>query len=323
MIRNQLIDVAKFIAVAGVVFIHVSPSVGIAAHLTHFVLQFSVPFFVITSMYFVLQGEVQSFERIHYRRLLFPYVIWTSVYMLLRLVKHYLVGDERSWDVLGIVFFGKASTGLYFIPMLLSYQLICLSVLNLWRWKRNSVRFNLLCVAVISSLLLLSMCLRGGGYLGFNNNMFLLALVYGMLARLIYLLIGDANLSVSARRFTSLAMLLVIAMLIALKYCVMWNSSMNAVMAAALLTVCMMSKNLVFPPLVGRIVSCSFGVYLIHTIFDQFFEIVYLKILGGKMPYVIGHKVVMWLVVLVSTTWTVYVLRRHAWFRKFFVGEFK
>ncbi|WP_018971062.1 acyltransferase family protein [Rubritalea marina] len=321
MKRNQIIDVAKFVAVAGVVFIHVAPSEGLAVCLTQITLQFAVPFFVITSLYFTLKGKVISFKRIHFKRLLLPYVLWSIVYIALRLMKHSVIEDDRSWDVLGVVFFGKAATGLYFIPMLISYQIICVSVMNVLRWRSNAPMFNLFCFILVIFFVFLSISLKGTDYLGFNNLIIINALLYGFSAKVVDVFITSKEYVLNRRVAIFLGLLVIILLCLANTYMMGLRLFTIPLMASLLLSLCLIAKEIEVPPKLQKIAACSFGVYLTHTCFDQFYELLYVKFLGGVLPYMIVAKLVMWLVILISSTVFIYVLRQYGWVRKFFIGE--
>ena len=75
---------------------------------------------------------------------LVPYVVWSVIYTLMRVLKYRLGGETLPINVVGIIFFGGAAVQLYFLPLLLLFQAQALSVIllfraNYWRLIGSSV----------------------------------------------------------------------------------------------------------------------------------------------------------------------------------------
>lgn len=88
---------------------------------------FAVPFFLATSFYFTLRNKSSqisnSFWKKKIKRLLIPYLVWSFIYFLCKLLVYtvsYDLGARSALmsDPIAIIFFGKASYHLYFIPLL-------------------------------------------------------------------------------------------------------------------------------------------------------------------------------------------------------------
>jgi Acyltransferase family len=88
---------------------------------------FAVPFFLAASFYFMVRkpniGFSPDFWKSRLERIVMPYLIWSMIYLVVRLV-FFLKSNQSDrlgqliQDPLSIVFFGGASFHLYFLPLL-------------------------------------------------------------------------------------------------------------------------------------------------------------------------------------------------------------
>lgn len=135
--RSLAIDIIKLVAVFGVVIIHLAPSTKVAEEFTRLFSLFAVPFFLVISLFFFINrvGILPSpgFLSLRLDRLLVPYVVWSVIYTLMRVLKYRLGGETLPINVVGIIFFGGAAVQLYFLPLLLLFQAQALSVILLFR----------------------------------------------------------------------------------------------------------------------------------------------------------------------------------------------
>jgi surface polysaccharide O-acyltransferase-like enzyme len=91
-------------------------------------LHFAVPFFLATAFYFMTENlvEISSvFWRTKMRRILFPYALWSCIFLVSRIIIFTLTQKsarlkELLEDPLSIIFFGGASYHLYFLPLLMA-----------------------------------------------------------------------------------------------------------------------------------------------------------------------------------------------------------
>ncbi|WGV29224.1 acyltransferase family protein [Halotia branconii] len=124
------IDLFRGIAAFGVVVIHglgEIPRDEEALALSNFFVIFCVPFFLITSFYFssnlLLSKNTKAYLNNRTKRIIFPYLAWTIIYLLARFIGS-LIGNQESFhrlvaDPINIIFFGASGVQLYFLPMLL------------------------------------------------------------------------------------------------------------------------------------------------------------------------------------------------------------
>src|SRR5438128_2483643 len=94
--RFAAVDLAKLVAAAAVVWIHVTDCDEAREYLPLW--RFAVPFFTCAAVYFVLQkvasdptGRLSSYCAQRARRLYLPFILWSVLYLGIRAVKHLLV----------------------------------------------------------------------------------------------------------------------------------------------------------------------------------------------------------------------------------------
>jgi peptidoglycan/LPS O-acetylase OafA/YrhL len=126
------IDLCRGIAVYAVILVHSGDETwGVPvdpwAVIFRLSFYFAVPFFLAASFYFMVRkpnvGFSLDFWKSRLERLVIPYLIWSLIYLVLRLV-FFLKSNQSNrlnqliQDPLSIVFFGGASFHLYFLPLL-------------------------------------------------------------------------------------------------------------------------------------------------------------------------------------------------------------
>jgi len=126
--RNVILDLARLIAAFGVITIHCSPTTPGALAIVNFFLNFCVPFFLLTSLFFFWAelNRTQNPTRAllnRWRRLWRPYLCWTAIYLGARLGKFFLRGQptDELLNPTSLVMILGAGTGavqLYFLPLL-------------------------------------------------------------------------------------------------------------------------------------------------------------------------------------------------------------
>src|SRR3954471_20428010 len=84
--RNYAIDIARLIAAFGVIIIHCAPYTKAVGFIVSFFLNFCVPFFLLTSVYFFWREINKGSDpttSLHRRlsRLFVSYAVWTLIYV--------------------------------------------------------------------------------------------------------------------------------------------------------------------------------------------------------------------------------------------------
>lgn len=132
---------------------------------------FAVPFFLAASFYFMVRkpniGFSLDFWKSRLERIIMPYLVWSGIYLILRLIVFYRSNEinrlnQLIQDPLSIVFFGGASYHLYFLPLLLVSSVLVLST-NYFSNKRFRVKILVLFIvlSVIANTLLIN---SGNGF---------------------------------------------------------------------------------------------------------------------------------------------------------------
>ena len=126
--RNHALDLVRAVAIYGVIIIHCAPTTPIAGNVAQFFQNFSVPFFLLASLYLFWSEAARTSDPTHalrrrIPRLLIPYAAWTGIYLLARGAKLVLNGQpvRALWspgNCVDVVFFGGAAVQLYFLPLL-------------------------------------------------------------------------------------------------------------------------------------------------------------------------------------------------------------
>lgn len=154
------IDLWKGIAAFAVVFIHSPNSIFGSNNLLTLKLgaffNFAVPFFLVTSFYLSAYKYHSAHKNISIRArlkfLFIPYIVWSSIYLIMRTFKHFSTSDyskihELFSDPVALIFFGSSAVQLYFIPLLLVgtvvHKLVCYFV------QRKSITIRQLFVFLI------------------------------------------------------------------------------------------------------------------------------------------------------------------------------
>ena len=127
--RNDALDLARFAAAAGVIFIHCAPTTPAAGTIVIFAQNVAVPFFLLSSLYLfwreVRRGTPPRAALVRrWPRLVGPYLVWTALYLGARLALGAAQGSPaaelvRHGNWLQVLFTGGAAVQLYFLPLLL------------------------------------------------------------------------------------------------------------------------------------------------------------------------------------------------------------
>lgn len=179
------IDLIRGFAAYGVAILH-SGDVTTAKSVSFWATQlqrfcgFAVPFFLIASFYLLINriyvtGKSYSLKS-RFQRLIIPYLVWSALYVLMRLGKLYFlkeqVNSEKITDITAIVFLGSGGIHLYFIPLLFTGALFLGVVEKLI--KRNITLLPILFLFVLSSIADYLVFVTGnsfklGSYVAFEN----------------------------------------------------------------------------------------------------------------------------------------------------------
>lgn len=298
------IDLVRGIAVFGVVILHSDGGVEQLPLLWQLIRQlfgFAVPFFLAASFYFAVdksqQGKLNFSARL--KRLLFPYLLWSLLYVGYKAAKYILDGEAGRLktivqDPFALVVCGNAAFHLYFLPLLL-WGICIVKFLELNQFRQINLRGligGLIISLIISNLIVISgngfQLISGTAFAGLENlndrlliRTFLLLISWTFWC-LPYLLIGkiihipQINRLLDKLNFKIITCLAIIFVLLAL--CDFWWQPipLSEIIRGyiALLMGIYFSQQLKPHQWLINLGNCSFGIYLIHLIFVESFYII-------------------------------------------------
>ena len=320
--RYHTLDLAKFIAAFGVIIIHVSPGDEFAKQFTRIFTITCVPFFLIASTFLTLRRPNCSLKTVKYERLIIPYISWSFIYLILRFVKYKIIGsmDTETFDWKYIIFFGGASTGLYFLPMLLVYQLVAISLRETCAPASNKEpTISPFPLIVLIGVFIVGSIVHKHGYLGFKN-LFCNAVLYTIAASALVRLSQEIKMSRN-----TLAMALVLA-----PVCVLFayqrsqfSASASLITVSIIVFVCLHPSKFRPGKKLQSIVSTSFGIYLTHQLFDRFLEALLPKLNIGVPSFTLIEKLLVSSFILSASILTVLLIRKSSILGYILLGEDK
>ncbi len=340
--RDTSIDLARGVAVFGVILIHCAPGTPAAAWISDFFLNVCVPFFLLTSLYFFWREVDRTgnptealFRRLP--RLLVPYAAWTAIYVLARvaklLLRHGSVAELFTpASLTAIIGSGGAALQLYFLPCLMLALVIAWAVSLLLQQSEKAQRFWL------GGLLLLtapSLFLRFDGYIQPDwSPVAKLGLTYldWAIWTLPIGLVGAAFVVFRRRRVTAVTArlgwwLLGVAALLDVAIVsritpYLWRVH-SLLLAALVLGGCLLiGVSAGFSERFGRVAKVSFGIFLVHHLFIELIELLDATH-GATMtrPYTVVSLLSVGVVVLaLSAAFSLWV-RRSAWLSRILFGS--
>jgi peptidoglycan/LPS O-acetylase OafA/YrhL len=155
-VRNRNIDVVRFFAALGIVFIHASKSPALDDWRN--IARFAVPFYLFASFYYQSQSLRRKTNRTlgqyivsRFRRLYLPFLAWSLIYFLARNAKHFILhGDnEAVRPTLGMLWKGD-QYHLWFLPYLLFWSIVLALIHWTFLRQNRAWRWPLIAVAIVA-----------------------------------------------------------------------------------------------------------------------------------------------------------------------------
>jgi peptidoglycan/LPS O-acetylase OafA/YrhL len=318
--RKLSIDIVRLVAAFGVVIIHLSPSTHAAEAVTQLFALFVVPFFLLISLYFFISkfqaAPSLKLSELRLDRILVPYVAWTVVYTLMRLLKFHVNHQALSLNAVGLIFFGTGAVQLYFVPLLLLFQAEALAVIILFRGLNG--RWAGLFIAV--GAVLFGYAGSAGGYLGFNREPEI-GLIYVAFTFLLVFMQSKAM----GRRVNIIIGWLIVVGIISTAFL---GYPLNAagMMRGPLVGygVAALALNWRFDttaPALRYLLTCSYGIYLAHVFFLESFEFAAQKLGWTLVPYSVSAKILMGGLICLGCIGFIMIARLHWLSSYLFLGE--
>lgn len=319
--RNSTVDLVKLVAAFGVVIIHLAPSTAWAERVSQTFLVFAVPFFLLISLYFFLGKSLRQptacLTDFGFDRMLVPYGCWTCVYLGLRTIKYAIAGRELEFDFFGAVLFGGSSVHLYFIPLLVLFQVVTLAIVWLIQPPRRVLVASGLAIVAITFGLFGSL----RGYMGFSNAL----LSAGIYISFAWIMINMQSFEIG-RAFNRLYGLCTVAVLLAKIFIVLPSLNLPGALVGPLMGygVCAFALNIpirIERPVFKRLLSCSFGIYLAHVVVLEAFEFFLPRIGIAHIPYSLVGKIVIGVIISIICVGIIMLLRKNRNSSYLFLGE--
>ncbi|MCG5060320.1 MAG: acyltransferase [Limnoraphis sp. WC205] len=168
-LRLTGVDLFRGFAIYGVILLHSDEGMSFRPPGWERILEYSgfaVPFFLATSFYlgfvkiYSTPGQYNLKSRL--TRLMIPYLVWTGIYILYKVLKYLVTNKINSvnqlfQDPVGLILFGGAAFQLYFLPLLATGTIWVKPLSSFTQKKQNIlVLFSLLIFSLIIYELVLS-----------------------------------------------------------------------------------------------------------------------------------------------------------------------
>lgn len=320
----------KTIAIFGVILAHLGPDQPDAVTVTNFFAIYSVPFFLMVSLYFfwrsLLAGGYQEHSSrdwmrlVRLNRLLLPYLLWSVIYTLARFMKHLLAGNSFELDWVRAIFFGGTAVQLYFIPLLVFFQIMGGAIYFVVKSYGRRM-FPLLSICVLIVLFYVSESIRFSGILGFSGGVFEKAIIYLFASYLILLM--ESGGYVTGWNQVILAIGGFGVSYFAFGKVLGYNHGIfNAPLYSFLVAILLLGlPNLKIKPFIGTVFLASFGVYLVHHLIIEGAEVIFLRYGIALAPYSLVSKLIFGVAVMTLSVIFVVAIRRVPRYGKCFIGE--
>jgi len=316
------IDLFRAIAAYGVVVIHglgTVPRDYFAEQVTRLFSNFSVPFFLVTAFYFMINSlfplKRNGYLKSRAIRLLFPYIIWSLIHILARLFKSFILkADSENFskfigDPINIIFFGSASVQLYFLPLLFSGTLAAIVIT---RYLKKESPIGLLLILFILSIITDRLLLDSGNSFQLGKGIAFESLAaeiwssanMNSISRVVLvnfswtirclpyifagIILNESSVKTAMQNYNNkqnrmYLMLFTIAIVCILLLNIPLIVDIAAIILpyTALILGIVLSKEVEANALLENIGYCSFGIYLIHDLIALGFAVVITKVYPG------------------------------------------
>ncbi|MBB5039812.1 acyltransferase family protein [Prosthecobacter dejongeii] len=321
--RNSTLDIFRLIFALGVVFVHLGPNEPNAEWLGRAFNALSVPFFVITALYFfirkVLSALDQSaplFSGLHLDRLWVPYLTWTVIYLGMRVAKHHLSGISFTPDWFRLLAYGGSGVQLYFLPFLLLCQAWVLAIILI-----SNRRHWLLALTTVGAAFVYDYLGSTREYFEFGDasqySLFYVAAAFLLIAVQRSARLRTLNFYVGCIVATIAAVVSALAVIPA-SFMPLVSPIAGYAATSAILglpAIHLHSTRLLF------ILSTTYGIYLIHHALIESLEVVAHKTGVSLVPYSLGEKLVIAPAVCLVCIGIICGLRRSRVLRYLLLGE--
>ena len=291
---------------------------------------FAVPYFLVTSLFFVfikLEGANNGlWSVLRCQRILFPYIAWTLIYVVMRLVKYCVTGGSLGEDYLNILLFGASGVQMYYLPLLFLFQVLIVSFYVILKTAHEQA--TRACLTIVAATLFGLYGMRSGA-LGFKFAL-PCAVIYASFAFIIYRMpagsfTGKVNLLFSILVFPGLVGFYLYQHLGGIElrpgFIVFENLVQGPLIGYALCVISMRVKISFSNRFILLCLGSSYGIYLAHFAFLETLEFVPPKLGFDMTPYSIMGKLLLTFIIIVLCVGLVWGARKNQWLALWLLGE--
>lgn len=171
--RNEAVDVVRFFAALGIVFVHACQSAAIDPWRNMF--RFAVPFYLFASLYFQSLSLRRNPDRTlasyiagRVRRLYLPFLAWSLIYLIAHDIKRLIFGDSLMPLRLDMLYTGT-EYHLWFLPFLLGISIIMAVIYRTLLARDARLRWVLIPLAIIVGIVFTTMPMPGASIDAFTD----------------------------------------------------------------------------------------------------------------------------------------------------------
>jgi surface polysaccharide O-acyltransferase-like enzyme len=329
--RVAAIDLARLVAAAGVISVHIFPDTDGFETVTEALAPLRVSLFVGVALWFQQQrieklgpdatvlGALQ--HGVLWSRLLVPYCVWSLIYLLSRSVKMMAGGPALDIDWVALVFFGGSALHLYFIPYLLALSLAQVCVLRGSPLLRNPAALALLAVVVCLDAL----AIANPTYRFYDNLVLWNGLIFSAALKMASEFVGQRG--VNAHSDGQVAANIALCTTLYIAACWTHDGShmlyhgLCALLAAALMALLTVIPLQQPPAWLTWAARASFGIYLSHHLFIEGIKSGLARLGIDLAPYDGVENILLTLAVIAMALAMVAVVRKSAWLGFLLLGE--
>ncbi|WP_289501180.1 acyltransferase [Gloeocapsopsis sp. IPPAS B-1203] len=339
------IDLCRGIAAYAVILVHSGDEtwgVPVDPWADYFRLSFyfAVPFFLITSFYFIAckpnTGFSPNFWKSRLERLVIPYLIWSLIYLVLRLVFFWKANqserlNQLTQDPLSLVFFGGTSFHLYFLPLLFVGSFLIFFIkyfLNQPFKTKQLIIFSILSIIVYELVIVPGDTIQASTDI---NPLIRLVLVYAVwvlkclpyfltaiILRCIFLIKGDSWLF---SRKSSIVLVAIFFITTIMGRLVLPVTLRDLIVAHSLFLFGISVSQYIKgnKQIVANLGLCAFGIYLIHPILMNFAKL-FFSLFGVIEQVTISSLLIISVTTFLLSWIVVALMLQHKWSAKYLFG---
>lgn len=328
--RVAAIDLARLVAAAGVISVHILPDTDGFETVTEVLAPFRTPVFIGVALWFQQQrmerlgpevGVLASLQQgVLWSRLVVPYCVWSIIYVLARSAKAITVGPAWDIDWLAVTCFGASAVHLYFIPFLLALCVVQSCVLRGSPPLQRPVALSLL--LAMAALDGLSM---GSLRYGFDQSVLWNGLVFGLALKAASEFAGQPRDGFHREGQVAGNVALCAGLYIAACWVQgespMVYQGLCALLVAAVLSLLSIMPMPSLPAWITWAARASFGIYLSHHLIIEGVELG-LQWMGMDLaPYDSMENILLTLCVIATALLMVALVRQSVWLSFLLLGE--